>query len=96
MLFRFLSLCFLGAMINLSVAKAQQIVEGAPVKAPNGDDALSSFQAINASIDTVLMQYEQLTGKDLSLCPSCGKGRLIQVERLAALQMDGPYLHDTS
>jgi general secretion pathway protein D len=65
MLVRFLSLCFLGAMINLSVAKAQQIVEGAPVKAPNGDDALSSFQAINASIDTVLMQYEQLTGKVL-------------------------------
>src|SRR6202043_1187476 len=65
MLFRFLSLCFLGAMINLSVAKAQQIVEGAPVKAPNGNDALSSFQAINASIDTVLMQYEQLTGKVL-------------------------------
>ncbi|HEY6841429.1 MAG TPA: hypothetical protein VI114_09440, partial [Chthoniobacterales bacterium] len=65
MLFRFLSLCFLGAMINLSVAKAQQIVEGARVKAPNGDDALSSFQAINASIDTVLMQYEQLTGKVL-------------------------------
>src|ERR1700676_5471411 len=65
MLFRCLSLCFLGAMINLSVAKAQQIVEGAPVKAPNGDDALSSFQAINARIDTVLMQYEQLTGKVL-------------------------------
>jgi hypothetical protein len=41
-------------------------------------------------------RYEQLTGKDLSLCPSCGKGRLIQVERLAALQMDGAYVHDTS
>ena len=26
---------------------------------------LSSFQAINASVDTVLMQYEQLTGKVL-------------------------------
>jgi general secretion pathway protein D len=65
MLFRFLSLCLLGAIINLSVAKAQQIVEGSPLKSPNGDDALSSFQAINASIDTVLMQYEQLTGKVL-------------------------------
>src|ERR1700740_2077971 len=33
---------------------------------PSSEQAtLSSFQAINASIDTVLMQYEQLTGKVL-------------------------------
>src|SRR6202521_1833077 len=63
--FRALSFLLLGVVMNLSVAKAQRTVEGAPVKAPNGDDALSSFQAINASIDTVLMQYEQLTGKVL-------------------------------
>ena len=52
-------------IIHLSVAKAQQIVDASPVKDPSGDDAPSSFQAINASIDTVLMQYEQLTGKVL-------------------------------
>jgi general secretion pathway protein D len=52
------------------MANAQQ-----PVSSPSplstsqsenpGNEPLSSFQAINASIDTVLMQYEQLTGKVL-------------------------------
>src|SRR5271154_3952628 len=56
----------LGLIIHLSVAKAQQQVgDASPSKTSVGDDALSSFQAINASIDTVLMQYEQLTGKVL-------------------------------
>ena len=45
------------------MAKAQQTVDPSPT--PVGDDTLSSFQAINASVDTVLMQYEQLTGKVL-------------------------------
>src|SRR3977135_3118489 len=35
-----------------------------PASTP-GDDPLSSFQAVNASIDTVLQQYEQLTGRIL-------------------------------
>src|ERR1700722_9763985 len=64
---RFRPLLFLsfGLIIHLSVAKAQQVVDASPVKTPAGDEAPSSFQAINASVDTVLMQYEQLTGKVL-------------------------------
>ena len=64
---RFRPLLFLsfGLIIHLSVAKAQQVVDASPSKTPAGDEAPSSFQAINASVDTVLMQYEQLTGKVL-------------------------------
>src|SRR5580692_1323772 len=64
---RFRPLLFLsfGLIIHLSVAKAQQVVEGPSVRPSGVDDAPSSFQAINATIDTVLMQYEQLTGKVL-------------------------------
>src|SRR5580693_3787394 len=65
MRFRPFSLLLLGVMIHLSVAKAQQTVDPAPARPPGGDEAPSSFQAINASVDTVLMQYEQLTGKVL-------------------------------
>jgi general secretion pathway protein D len=65
MRFRPLSLLLLGVMIHLSVAKAQQKVDPAPARPPSEDETLSSFQAINASVDTVLMQYEQLTGKVL-------------------------------
>ncbi len=52
-------------MIHLSAAKASADRESIASDPPGGDDSLSSFQAINASIDTVLMQYEQLTGKVL-------------------------------
>ena len=64
---RFRPLLFLlfSLIIHLSVAKAQQVVGASPLKTPGGDDAPSSFQAINASVDTVLMQYEQLNGKVL-------------------------------
>jgi general secretion pathway protein D len=64
---RFRPLLFLsfGLIIHLSVAKAQQATDASPLKTPARDDAPSSFQAINASVDTVLMQYEQLTGKVL-------------------------------
>jgi general secretion pathway protein D len=65
MRFRPLLFLSLGLIMHLSVAKAQQVVDASPSKAPAGDDAPSSFQAINASVDTVLMQYEQLTGKVL-------------------------------
>src|ERR1700722_10777164 len=66
MRFRPLSLLLLGVMIHLSVAKAQQNVDAPPVvPASSEDETLSSFQAINASVDTILMQYEQLTGKVL-------------------------------
>src|SRR6202011_3394397 len=65
MRFRLISFLLLGVVIQLSVAKAQQVVESSPVRPSGVDDAPSSFQAINATIDTVLMQYEQLTGKVL-------------------------------
>jgi general secretion pathway protein D len=65
MRFRPLLFLSLGLITHLSVAKAQQVVDASPSKTSGGDDAPSSFQAINASIDTVLMQYEQLTGKVL-------------------------------
>jgi general secretion pathway protein D len=65
MRFRLISFLLLGAVIQISVAKAQQVGEGSPVRPSGVDDAPSSFQAINATIDTVLMQYEQLTGKVL-------------------------------
>src|SRR3984957_12648151 len=55
----------LGVILHLSVAKAQQIVGATPTPASSEDETLSSFQAINASVDTILMQYEQLTGKVL-------------------------------
>src|SRR6202011_1260370 len=65
MRFRLISFLLLGVVIQLSVAKAQQTVEPPTARNSGSDDTLSSFQAINASIDTVLMQYEQLTGKVL-------------------------------
>jgi general secretion pathway protein D len=65
MRFRPLLFLSLGLITHLSVAKAQQVIDASPTRTSGADDALSSFQAINASIDTVLMQYEQLTGKVL-------------------------------
>jgi len=41
------------------------------------------------------MQYQELTGKDVSSCPSCGRGRLIQMESLAP-SLRGYDIHDTS
>jgi general secretion pathway protein D len=64
MRFRVILFLLLDLVIYLSVAKAQQVIESVPGR-PGSDETLSSFQAINASIDTVLMQYEQLTGKVL-------------------------------
>jgi general secretion pathway protein D len=65
MRFRLISFLLLGVVMQISVAKAQQVGEGSPARPSGADDAPSSFQAINATIDTVLMQYEQLTGKVL-------------------------------
>jgi type II secretion system protein D len=65
MLFRPFSFLLLGVMIQISVTKAQQVVGASPTSPSGGPEALSSFQAINASVDTILMQYEQLTGKVL-------------------------------
>ncbi|HEV3065506.1 MAG TPA: hypothetical protein VGX93_09200, partial [Chthoniobacterales bacterium] len=52
-------------MNNLSAASGQQTVGQSAPKPSTEQEPLSSFQAINASIDTILMQYEQLTGKVL-------------------------------
>jgi general secretion pathway protein D len=74
MRFRHLSLFLIGSMTCISMANAQQAANPSPVvtgsqaqglQTSTADEPLGSFQAINASIDTVLMQYEQLTGKVL-------------------------------
>jgi general secretion pathway protein D len=68
---RHLSIFLIGSLTCIWMANAQQAANpsqalpGSPSQTSTGDEALGSFQAINASIDTVLMQYEQLTGKVL-------------------------------
>ena len=59
--------CFLlfGLMNNLPAARGEQIVRQSVAQPSTEQEPLSSFQAVNASIDTILMQYEQLTGKVL-------------------------------
>jgi general secretion pathway protein D len=59
--------CFLllAVTIDLSAARGQQTVGQATPKPQTEQEPLSSFQAINANVDTILMQYEQLTGKVL-------------------------------
>ena len=59
--------CFLllAVTIDLSAARGQQVVGPSTPKPPAEQEPLSSFQAINANVDTILMQYEQLTGKVL-------------------------------
>ena len=47
------------------MATGQQTVGQSAPEPSTEQEPLSSFQAINASIDTILMQYEQLTGKVL-------------------------------
>jgi general secretion pathway protein D len=63
--FRLFCFLLLGLLNNLSAARGQQVVVLASPTPSTEQDSLSSFQAINASIDTILMQYEQLTGKVL-------------------------------
>jgi general secretion pathway protein D len=69
--FRLLSILLFALIVCCSMANAQQAVSSpTPLSSSQdenapGNEPLSSFQAINASIDTVLMQYEQLTGKVL-------------------------------
>src|SRR5271166_4054850 len=46
-------------------ASPSQGVPGSPGQTSTTEEPLGSFQAINANVDTVLMQYEQLTGKVL-------------------------------
>ncbi len=59
--------CFLliGLMNNFTAARGQEVVDQPTPKSSTEQEPLSSFQAINATIDTILMQYEQLTGKIL-------------------------------
>ena len=46
-------------------ANPSQPASGSQGQSSTAGEPLGSFQAVNASIDTVLMQYEQLTGKVL-------------------------------
>ena len=46
-------------------ASPSQGAPGSPGQSSTAEEPLGSFQAINANVDTVLMQYEQLTGKVL-------------------------------
>jgi hypothetical protein len=66
------------------IALCRQMLEAEEVEAP--EPAARDWRT----------RYQQLTGKDVSLCPSCGNGRLVQVESLAFGSMAGPDLHDTS
>jgi general secretion pathway protein D len=69
--FRRLSTLLFALIAFCSMANAQQAVSSqtplttSPDENATEGEPLSSFQAINASVDTVLMQYEQLTGKVL-------------------------------
>src|SRR5215472_11290435 len=51
--------------LSLSATDAQEAQSAPSPKPPGNDDQWTSFQAINATVDTILMQYEQLTGKVL-------------------------------
>jgi general secretion pathway protein D len=65
MYLRHLTLPLLFAILSVSAAIAQDSRREAVQKVAANDEPTSSFQAINATIDTILMQYEQLTGKVL-------------------------------
>jgi type II secretion system protein D len=62
---RHLTLLLLVAALAVPASNAQESRDGSAQKPAANEEALSSFQAINATIDTILMQYEQLTGKVL-------------------------------
>jgi type II secretion system protein D len=65
MYLRHLTLLLLAAMLTVSATNAQESRNSSAQKPAANEEALSSFQAVNATIDTILMQYEQLTGKIL-------------------------------
>jgi type II secretion system protein D len=65
MYLRHLTLLLLAATLTVSATNAQESRNSSSQKPAANEEALSSFQAINATIDTILMQYEQLTGKVL-------------------------------
>jgi len=65
MYLRHLTLLLLVAALTVPASNAQESRGGSAQKPAATEEALSSFQAINATIDTILMQYEQLTGKIL-------------------------------
>src|SRR5262245_7947816 len=52
-------------LLTVSATDAQESQSAPSPKPAGNDEQLTSFQAINATIDTILMQYEQLTGKVL-------------------------------
>jgi general secretion pathway protein D len=62
---RHLTLLLLFATLTICAVEAQESRNPSTQKSATNDEPWSSFQAINATIDTILMQYEQLTGKVL-------------------------------
>jgi len=65
MYLRHFTLLLLLLSLSLSATDAQEAQSAPSPKPPGNDDQWTSFQAINATVDTILMQYEQLTGKVL-------------------------------
>ncbi|MBV8968105.1 MAG: hypothetical protein JO331_03470, partial [Verrucomicrobia bacterium] len=53
--------CFSVFLFGFWPAKAQSTISSAP----EGDDPIVQFQAVNADLPTILQEYEQLTGKTL-------------------------------
>src|ERR1700726_4575689 len=62
---RHLTLLLPFATLTVCAVEAQESRNPSTQKSATNDEPWSSFQAINATIDTILMQYEQLTGKVL-------------------------------
>src|SRR6202011_1421913 len=62
---RHLTLLLPFATLTVCAVEAQESRNPSTQKSATNDEPWSSFQAINATVDTILMQYEQLTGKVL-------------------------------
>ena len=62
---RHLTLLLLFVTLTICAVEAQESRNPSTQKSATNDEPWSSFQAINATVDTILMQYEQLTGKVL-------------------------------
>src|ERR1700746_238988 len=65
MYLRHLTLLWLVATFTVSATNPQESPNRCAPKPAANEEACRSYQAVNATIDTVLMQYEQLTGKVL-------------------------------
>jgi hypothetical protein len=57
--------------------------------------AVEKVEVGEISTEDWRIRYQELTGKDISSCPSCGRGRLILTQSLAP-SLRGYDIHDTS